>query len=311
MSEVDTYSSHLKGLSLSDERKEKGRAAMKAYDLKHSTGSEVDRYASHFTWERPDRTVDTSWSSPGAVADSAAAGLGSKADRDVLNQRFSLPRYRALNTSTVGILKSTILPSLGLQSGLAILAYSGSRVTNRLDGKDWIWPSGQVIQAWWSAVGTRVLFDKVDISTAFSGLDYPHKLILSGVTLWGGRLFYRFVSRSLARGHDEERYEKAKAEPDFWQKSLFSIFLPEAVFQTLISLPFTLPYKQAQQNFTPYPVPAFAELATGLGLFSFCAGFALEVLADVQLAEHTEKSKDLDKNGVWSIVRHPKYVFPL
>jgi steroid 5-alpha reductase family enzyme len=309
MAEQDTYNSHLGNLGLSEERREKARAAMKAYDLKHSTGSEVDRYGSHFKWERPDRTVDTSWSSPGAVGSPGppgAAGLASKAEQEALNSRFAYPRYRSLDTTTIGILKSTILPSFGLQSGLSILAYGASSMTNRVDGKDWAWPAGQVIQAWWSAVGARVACDKVDVSTAYSALDYPHKLVLWGVTLWGGRLFYRVVSRSIARGHDDERYEKVKEEPDFWGKSLFTIFLPEAVFQTLISLPFTLPFRETQQSFTSYPVPAFAELATGLGIFSFCAGFALEVLADVQLAEHSETSKDLDKTGVWSIVRHPK-----
>lgn len=299
MSEQDTYGAHL---GITPERKERAKAALRAYDLKHSTGSEQERYASHFTWERPDKTVDTIWSSPGAAVGSS--------EHEAINPRFPIPRH-APDTSAVGILRSNLLPSLGLQSGLSILAYGASRATNRVDGKDLLWPCGQVIQAWSSAIGKQVACDNnLNFSRAVGELSYAHKLILSGVTLWGGRLFYRALSRSISRGHDEPRYELAKSEPDFWQKSLFTIFLPEAVFQTLISLPFTLPFKDAQRNLTPYATPALSEIATGLGVFCFSAGFALEVLADVQLAEHAERSKDLDKSGVWSIVRHPKYVFP-
>ena len=300
MSEQDTYGTHLSNLGMSPERKEQAKAALRSYDLKHSTGSEQERYESHFTWKRPEKTVDTVWSSPGAAVGSA------NSEQEAINKRFALPRHHALDTSAVGILRSNLLPSLGLQSGLSIIAYGASRATNRVDGKDLLWPAGQVIQAWSSAIGTKVASDNLDVLTALFTLDYPHKLILTGVTLWGGRLFYRALSRSISRGHDDPRYEAAKEEPDFWQRSLFTIFLPEAFFQTLISLPFTLPFGDAQRSLAPYPTSAISELATGLGLFSFCAGFALEVLADVQLAEHSEKSKDLDKNGVWSIVRHPK-----
>lgn len=323
MAEQDTHGSHF---GVSPERAEKAHAALKAYDLRHSTGAEQERYASHFSLKRgdksadstgaeqehhtspfslkrPDKSVDTTWPSA-AAAQPVASAL--KSEKESISKHFRLPHRHALDTSAVGILRSTLLPSLGLQSGLSIIAYAASRGTNRVDGKDWLWPSGQVINAWWNAVGKSVFCDNVAASTAWSALDYPHKLILSGVTLWGGRLFYRVVSRSIARGHDEPRYESAKQEPEFWNKALFSIFLPEAAFQTLISLPFTLPFKATAQGFAPYPIPAWAELATGLGVFLFGAGFALEVLADAQLAQHHEKSQDLDTSGVWSIVRHPK-----
>lgn len=298
MSEQDVYSSHL-GIS-----QEKVEAATKAYDLRHSTGSEQERYAAHFTWKRPDKSVDTIWGSESPRR--VAPVIVSEAEEETINARFSLPQRRVIDASAVGILKSTLLPSLAMQSGLSIIAYSGSRLTNRVDGKDWLWPAGQVINAWTSAVGAKILCHHEDVWNALSDLSYAHKLILTGVTLWGGRLFYRVVSRSISRGHDEPRYEAAKAEPDFWNQSLFTIFLPEAVFQTVISLPFTLSVGGTQQAYSPYPIPAFAELATGLGVFMFGAGFALEVLADAQLAEHYEKSKDLDTSGVWSIVRHPK-----
>jgi steroid 5-alpha reductase family enzyme len=68
-------------------------------------------------------------------------------------------------------------------------------------------------------------------------------LVLTGVTLWGGRLFYRIASRSVKRGGDDPRYEEEKKEEGYWNMALFKIFLPEAFFQMLISLPFTAPFR--------------------------------------------------------------------
>jgi hypothetical protein len=297
MSEQDTYASHL---GIDPERAER---AIKSYDLRHSTGAEQERYESHFALKRPRNAADDSGrpgAAPAATVPLSAASLPAASAITPKPGRFSPRRHSVIDSTAVGILRSTLLPSFGIQSGLSLIAYAGSRATDRLDGKDWIWPTGQVANAWWSAVGSRVLCENLDVSTAFSTLEYPEKLILGGVTLWGGHLLYRVVSRSISRGADDPRYESAKAEPGFWNKALFSVFLPEAAFQTLISLPFTLPFR-AQAS-----LPASAELATGLGVFLFSSGFALEVLADMQLFEHKEKSSSLDTEGVWSIVRHPK-----
>lgn len=51
------------------------------------------------------------------------------------------------------------------------------------------------------------------------------------------------------------------------------------------------------------------EWAHDLAVFVFSAGFALEVLADYQLNAHKKKSQSttVKRDGVWSIVRHPKY----
>jgi steroid 5-alpha reductase family enzyme len=68
---------------------------------------------------------------------------------------------------------------------------------------------------------------------AWRGLTWSEKLLLSGVTI---------VSRSLARGKDDPRYEAQKKESGFWKTALFKIFLPEAAFLSFISLPITVPY---------------------------------------------------------------------
>jgi steroid 5-alpha reductase family enzyme len=220
----------------------------------------------------------------------------------------TFPHNRA-SAGTVGLLESTILPSFGIQSGLSLIAYGVARSTNRVEFKDWLWPSGQVLNVWWSAIGRRAYYDGIPISRAISSLSWSEKLLVGGFTLWGGRLFYRIASRSIRRGEDDPRYEELKQEEGFWNKSFFTVFLPEAAVQALITLPFTVPFL-ALPSETFHAPSEYYDLVHGLAIGLFTAGFGLEVLADAQLDAHLAKGKssDLQREGVWSIVRHPKYV---
>lgn len=87
----------------------------------------------------------------------------------------------------VGILKDTLAPSLTLHSGLAVIAYGISRYTQRVEVKDWLWPSGQVVNAWWSAIGRR-LAAGLTLTQALHRLSWHERVVLTGVTLWGGKL---------------------------------------------------------------------------------------------------------------------------
>lgn len=203
----------------------------------------------------------------------------------------------------VGILKDTLAPSLALHSSLAVIAYGAARYTQRVEAKDWLWPSAQVANAWWSAVGRRIA-SGLSVSSAFSRLSWHERLLLSGVTLWGGRLFYRIASRSIKRGADDARYEEAKKEEGFWNSALWKVFLPEALIQMVISLPFTAPFRHEGAVMNGYH-PAVQMLAVGV----FSAGFAMETLADYQLDQYkAEGGQGILREGVWSIVRNPKYV---
>jgi steroid 5-alpha reductase family enzyme len=213
----------------------------------------------------------------------------------------SITHVHSASLFDVGILKDTLAPSLGLHSGLAIIAWGAARYTGRLEAKDWLWPSGQVANAWWSAVG-RKLYAGLTLSQALNRLSWHERLVLTGVTLWGGRLFYRIAKRSIERGKDDPRYEEAKKEEGFWNKSLFTTFIPEAFFQMLISLPFTAPFRHEGAVLTGYH-PNVQMLAVGM----FSTGLALETLADYQLDKFkAEGGTGIMKEGVWSIVRHPK-----
>lgn len=226
--------------------------------------------------------------------------------RPAIDTYHSKTHVQSASLFDVGIFKDTLGPSLALHSGLAGIAWGAARYTGRVEAKDWLWPSGQVINAWWSAVGRRV-YQGYTLSQALSRLSWHERLILTGVTLWGGRLFYRIARRSIQRGKDDPRYDDAKKEDDFWTKSLFTVFIPEAFFQMLISLPFTAPFRHEGAVLTGYhPLVQM----TAVGMFS--AGLALESLADYQLDRFKAEGKksEMLKEGVWSIVRHPKYAHP-
>ncbi|KAF1950129.1 DUF1295-domain-containing protein [Byssothecium circinans] len=215
----------------------------------------------------------------------------------------SKTHVQAASLFDVGILKDTLAPSLGLHSGLAIIAWGAARYTGRVEAKDWLWPSGQVANAWWSAVGRR-LIQGLTLSQVFHRLSWHERLVLTGVTLWGGRLFYRVSRRSIQRGRDDPRYDVVKKEENFWNKSLFTTFIPEAFFQMLISLPFTAPFRHEGAVLMGYH--PYVQMAA-VGLFS--TGFALETLADYQLDQYkAEGGTGILKEGVWSIVRHPNYL---
>ncbi|KAI1812816.1 DUF1295-domain-containing protein [Poronia punctata] len=222
---------------------------------------------------------------------------------------YHVPLHRAL--LDVGIFRDTILPSLQLHAPLAILAYGIGRATNSVEAKDWLWPIAPMANGWWSAVGRKMYSRGLTFGQAVGTLSRPERLLLTGVTLWGGRLFYRIASRSIKRrrrvkGADDPRYEAEKLEEGYWNKALFTLFLPEAVVQTIISLPITAPFHHQGAALTGYH-PAVQVLAVAL----FSAGFALEVLADVQLERFKGSAQgktSVCKDGVWSLVRHPNYL---
>lgn len=217
------------------------------------------------------------------------------------------PPTHVATTGDVGILKSTLLPSFTLHTGFSIASFIAARATDRGELKDFAWPSSQVANAWWSAVGRQMCHDGVRFCTAWRTLPWTEKVLLSSVTLWGTRLFYRIASRSVARGRDDPRYDQLKAkDPGFWKSAFWKLFLPEAVFLTFISLPFTLPFRLTASTLDLSADAAGTVRALGVALFS--AGFTLEAMADAQLEMHRQERTDLCRHGVWSIVRHPNYL---
>ncbi|KAL4925981.1 DUF1295 domain protein [Aspergillus undulatus] len=283
-----------------------------AAQFHNTAGAEQDRYGSHFSsgWDKARQhvTSHTGPVGPGAGTPGYTGGISSGAEQDLYGTHFQ-PGHSA---TALGLLQATVVPSFTLHAAFSTVAYGVARYTDRAEGKDWLWPTGMTLNAWWSAIGNRVVNDGLSVSSAWSSLSYAEKLLLGGVTAWGSRLFYRIATRGIERGKDDPRYEPLKKDPEFWNKSFFSMFLPEAVMQTIISLPFTLPFRATGESLRASPVLGgdTRSCFTSLAVLLFSAGFAMEVLADARLAAHKKdrSASGLCRDGVWSIVRHPNYL---
>lgn len=164
------------------------------------------------------------------------------------------------------------------------------------------------MNVWYAAVGKAVLYDGVPLRVALNALSRPSKLILAGVTLWGGRLFYRVLSRAIRRNfQDDPRYDDVKSSSD-WNYAAFTTFLPEAIFQAIIGLGYTFPfYAQGAKSLV---IPAEYRLGVeAVAIGTWFAGFLLEGAADFQQQFYkSQGGRGLCRSGVWSIVRHPNYL---
>ncbi|KAL4966083.1 DUF1295 domain protein [Aspergillus stella-maris] len=301
MAEQDIYSGKLSQGSMPYDRA--------AAHFQGAAGAEQDRYGSHFStgWDKARQAVHSSNIGPGTGTRGFEGGVPSGAEQDLYGSRFS-PGQSA---TALGLIQAAVVPSFNLHAAFSTVAYGVARYTDRAEGKDWLWPTGMTLNAWWSAIGSRVINDGLSVSTAWSSLSYGEKLLLGGVTAWGSRLFYRIATRGIERGRDDPRYEPLKKDPGFWNKAFFTMFLPEAAMQTIISLPFTLPFRAVGDSIRASPVHGADDrsLFTSLAVFLFSAGFVTEVLADAKLASHKKDRKTgLCRDGVWSIVRHPNYL---
>jgi steroid 5-alpha reductase family enzyme len=219
-----------------------------------------------------------------------------------------------LRSDAMGLIRSAFLPSLGVHGGLSIIAYGIARASNRAELKDYLWPTGMALNAWWVAIGRHMTSSPhVSFGEAWSRLSYHQIALLGAATAWAGRLAYRIISRSLKRGADDPRYEDDKKDPGFWNKAPFTIFLPEAVFQAIITLPLVLPFSDDRITGLYGASPALASKFRLAAAGIFAAGLTLETLADRQIENHKRQPKERGQNkvlrsGVWSIVRHPNYL---
>ncbi|KAI2610533.1 DUF1295-domain-containing protein [Hypoxylon sp. NC1633] len=272
--------------------------------LPQTSGAEQDRYGRWFGGDKGPSAKQ--------VNESLPKGSGAEQDRYGTHFRSNPPNFARLGgtTSTLGLIQHAILPSFGFHGGLSLIAYGIGRYTDTVEAKDWLWPSGQVANAWWSAIGAPVVYGGVPVSVAWYALSYNQKLLLAGVSAWGLRFFYRVASRGIRRGKDDPRYDiEERKKPGFWNKAFFTMFLPEALVQTIISLPFTLPFRAPVATALASPLPEASPIFHSIAIFLFTAGYALEILADSQLEAHQrKKSSELNSEGVWSIVRHPNYL---
>lgn len=128
-------------------------------------------------------------------------------------------------------------------------------------------------------------------------------IVLTAVTLWGGRLSVYLTVRNWGHGEDG-RYQamRAKRPGSFWWRSLITVFLLQAVLASLISAPlvYAVSHSSAPELFW------LDILATIL----VASGIATESAADYQLSvfrrDPVNRTKVLN-TGLWAYSRHPNY----
>jgi steroid 5-alpha reductase family enzyme len=127
-------------------------------------------------------------------------------------------------------------------------------------------------------------------------------LILTLVSLWSIRLSGYLHWRNHGKPEDA-RYQaiRARNEPHFEYKSLYLVFLLQAILAWMISLPL----QAAMQSTSSTTI-----WLDGLGLVFWLIGMGFQVIGDLQLASFksnpSNHGKVLDK-GVWRYTRHPNY----
>ncbi|KAF7879717.1 uncharacterized protein EAF02_007887 [Botrytis sinoallii] len=276
--------------------------------------AEQDTHASHFgghpipTEKVIERVSRWNLSSLGkASTNNTSNSAVSEQDRFGSNSSVIPPWNPQVNATAIGLLQRSFLPALTTNTTLSLISYTIARPHQRLDLKDVLWPLGPLITSWTLALERH----NFDLSQTWTHLAYPQKLIMAGLTAWSLRLFYRITSRAISRGEDDARYASVPKTRDFWNKTLVSTFLPEALVQSIIALPFAMSLAAPEVLIGNQPLPGNPgwQVANAAGVFLFTTGFALEAGADWQLESHKkERTVGLLRDGVWSIVRHPNYL---
>lgn len=180
--------------------------------------------------------------------------------------------------------------NLAAVAAIMISGWLVSLATKNVTVVDSLWGLGFVLIAWLTYF----------MSDGYWGRKL---LIVLLVTSWGLRLSFYLTWRNWGKEEDP-RYGgwRRKSGDSFWLVSLFKVFILQALFLWVISLPIQMGL------LAPRP-----DLLTWLeicGLVVWTVGFIFESLADWQLArfklDPANKGLVMDQ-GLWKYSRHPNY----
>ena len=161
---------------------------------------------------------------------------------------------------------------------------------------DIFWGPGFVLVAW-------AVFAWVGAHDLPAGGEARRWLLVSLVTVWGLRLGGYLAYRNLGKAEDY-RYVamREKAGDRFWIISLFKVFLLQAFFLWVVSLP-------VQAGQLPSAPGGLGPLAI-IGAAVWAVGLFFEAVGDAQLtrfkADPANKGRVMDR-GLWRYTRHPNY----
>ncbi len=171
---------------------------------------------------------------------------------------------------------------------LAILAWLLSLKHNNVTLIDSVWAIFFLVGIW--------------VTLVFITPANPRPYLLLGlVTLWSCRLSLHLHIRNHNKPEDF-RYQaiRARNEPNFRFKSLYLVFILQAILAWLISLPLNVVMQSANTlNIFDY-----------IGMMLWLMGMCWQVMGDMQLAKFKAKADNKNKvlnTGVWRYTRHPNY----
>lgn len=125
-------------------------------------------------------------------------------------------------------------------------------------------------------------------------------LMMALVWLWALRLFLYLFFRNKGKPEDRRYVAMREKRTGFWWKSLYVVFLLQAVLAWIIGMP--------QYGAITSSAPLGLLDVVGAGLFLY--GLIWESLADQQLAAFLSNADNRGKvmdRGVWRYSRHPNY----
>lgn len=187
-------------------------------------------------------------------------------------------------------LGTALAASAGASAALLLAAYVLSLPLRDVSIVDVVWGLAFVDIAWVSAW----IADGDGARTA---------LTLTLVTIWGLRLALHIGYRKAAHPGEDPRYTKMRERDAeaFVVKSLFTVFLLQAVLAWIVALPVQGAAASTNEGLGPL---AYA------GVVLWLIGFVFEAGGDYQLqrfkADPANKGKVMDR-GLWRYTRHPNY----
>ncbi len=135
-----------------------------------------------------------------------------------------------------------------------------------------------------------------------SGAGLPRLLVVMLGGIWGLRLSLHLLSRVLNETEDG-RYKALRAHWQDHQGRMFGMFMLQAAFVVLFSLPFLAVASNPQTGLSVW---------TAVGIAIWLFALAGESLADHQLARFRQRPESATqpcREGLWRFSRHPNYFF--
>jgi steroid 5-alpha reductase family enzyme len=185
------------------------------------------------------------------------------------------------------LLQAALL-GLGAAIGLALLTWVASLVQRDVSLVDRVW-------------SLIVAAPAAAYACALRPYDARFTVMAIVLVLWAIRLAAYVTWRNWGHGEDR-RYQaiRARNQPGFPLKSVYLVFVLQAVLGWLVSTPFLAAAAR------PAPWTMLDAIGAGVALF----GFAFEAAGDRQLAsfkaDPAHRGKVMDR-GVWRYTRHPNY----